>query len=140
MALTPKGIKSLKAKAKTYKVFDVGRCEGLYVEVRPNDSKYFRHKFTFDGKSHTYHIGSCSKVTLADARVQHAKNIVSIANGINPAKEKSDNKLEQQKSSEITFKVVADMFFENKYKLETSESTWVKIIPYFSNGHISNSR
>ena len=133
MALTPKGIKSLKAKAKTYKKFDEGKCEGLYIEVRPNDSKYFRHKFTFDGKSHTYHIGSFPKVTLAEARVQHAKNIVMISDGINPAKQKADSKAEQKKSSEITFEVVAEMYFENKYKLETSESTWAKIIPYFKN-------
>ena len=47
MALTDTKLKSLKSKEKVYRVSD-GR--GLYIELNPNGSKYWRHKYRYLGK------------------------------------------------------------------------------------------
>jgi hypothetical protein len=47
MALTDPKIRQVKPKEKTFKIADE---KGLYLEVRPNGSKYWRHKYRFAGK------------------------------------------------------------------------------------------
>ena len=47
MALTDSKIRNLKPREKTYRVADE---KGLYLEVFPNGSKYWRHKYRFNGK------------------------------------------------------------------------------------------
>ena len=47
MALSDTTIKAAKPLDKPYKLSDE---KGLYVLINPNNSKYFRLKYRFDGK------------------------------------------------------------------------------------------
>ncbi len=53
--LTDTKVKALKAKDKPYKVFD---ARGLYLQVRPNGSKYWRFKYRFAGKEKLLAFGT----------------------------------------------------------------------------------
>ncbi|WP_240721689.1 Arm DNA-binding domain-containing protein [Halomonas marinisediminis] len=41
---------------------------GLYLEIRPTGSKYWRMKYRFGGKERLLAIGTYPAVSLADAR------------------------------------------------------------------------
>jgi hypothetical protein len=62
MKLTNTAIKSLKPLDKSYKKADGG---GLYLEVMPNGSKYWRMKYRFLGKEKRLIIGVYPVITLA---------------------------------------------------------------------------
>jgi hypothetical protein len=47
MSLSDTAIRSAKPKEKTYKLFDGG---GLYLEVAPTGSRWWRLKYRFAGK------------------------------------------------------------------------------------------
>ena len=65
MALTDPKIRQAKSKDKAYKIADKN---GLYLEVRPNGARYWRHKYRFDGKEKRISHGVYPEVSLADAR------------------------------------------------------------------------
>jgi len=52
--LTAMQVKQAKPDNKTYRLYD---GLGLYLEVRPNGSKYWRMKFRFAGKEKLLAIG-----------------------------------------------------------------------------------
>jgi hypothetical protein len=47
MGLTDLRLRKLDPQEKTYRVADE---RGMYIEVRPNGSKYWRYKYRFLGK------------------------------------------------------------------------------------------
>lgn len=65
MALTDPKIRQAKPQEKSYKITDE---KGLYLEVRPNGSKWWRHKYRFAGKEKLLSHGLYPEVTLAEAR------------------------------------------------------------------------
>ena len=54
MPLTDSSIKSAKPKEKPYRIVDGG---GMYLEVMPTGSKYWRWKYRFDGKEKRLALG-----------------------------------------------------------------------------------
>jgi len=54
-----------KPQPKKYRLFDAA---GLYLEVMPNGSKYWRYKYRFDGKEKRLAIGVYPDVSLMEAR------------------------------------------------------------------------
>lgn len=65
MALTEIKCKSAKVKAKPYKLGDGG---GMYLEIMPNGSKYWRLKYRLNGKEKRLALGVYPDVTIAEAR------------------------------------------------------------------------
>ena len=63
--LTVARCKALKPGPKTARIFDGG---GLYLEVRPNGSKYWRMKYRYNGKELLASFGVFPEVSLAEAR------------------------------------------------------------------------
>ena len=63
--LTDIKIKSLKAQAKPYKVFD---GQGLYLEVTPAGGKKWRLRYLFEGKDKRITLGNYPVVGLKEAR------------------------------------------------------------------------
>ena len=51
----------------TNKIFKVSDGKGLYLEVNPNGSRYWRFKYRFDGKEKRLAFGVYPKVSLKDA-------------------------------------------------------------------------
>lgn len=76
MMLNAKKVDNAKGKEKTYKLSDGG---GLYLQVEPNGSRYWRLKYRFGGKEKRLSFGVYPTVTLAEARQKRddAKKILA---------------------------------------------------------------
>ncbi|MGC4031635.1 MAG: Arm DNA-binding domain-containing protein [Tepidisphaeraceae bacterium] len=81
MKLTEKAVKAAKPATKTYRLFDGG---GLYLEVHPNGSKYWRMKCRFNDREDRLAFGVYPKVSLAEARQQRNTAHEAIDAGKNP--------------------------------------------------------
>jgi integrase len=92
MPLTDIKIRSAKPGDKTYKLFDSG---GLYLEVSPGGSKYWRWKYRFGGKEKRLAFGVYPDVTLKAAREKRDLGRKQIASGIDPGEARKAEKIAQ---------------------------------------------
>lgn len=81
MKLTDKAVKAAKSQEKLYRIFD---GEGLYLEVTPKGSKYWRMKCHYNGREDRLAFGVYPKVSLADARQKRQTAQDAIQAGKNP--------------------------------------------------------
>lgn len=103
--LTEIAIKALKPNEKAYEVAD---GSGLYLTVRPNDSRSFNLRFRFGGKPRNLTIGPAA-IGLAEARRLAREALVEIARGNDPAAEKVARKAAARAPKPDLFEnVVAD--------------------------------
>ena len=65
MKLSDTAVRKAKPEAKSYKMADGG---GMYLEVMPTGSKYWRLKYRFGGKEKRLAFGVYPDVSLAQAR------------------------------------------------------------------------
>ena len=68
--LTTKQIDHAKPSKKLYRLFD---SLGLYVEIDPNGSKYWRLKYQFMGKEERLAPGKYPETSLLEARDKREK-------------------------------------------------------------------
>ena len=94
--LTENSIRKAQILEKQYKIYD---GDGMFLLIHPNGSKYWRMKYTFDGKSKLASFGVWPGVSLKEARERRYEAKQKIKMGINPVEEKRKNKLLQQKQS-----------------------------------------
>ena len=87
--LTESSIKKAEILEKQYKIYD---GNGMFLLVHPNGSKYWRMKYTYDGKSKLASFGVWPKVSLKEARERREEARGKIKIGINPVDEKRKNK------------------------------------------------
>jgi len=104
MKLTHTACKNAKPSEKARKMSDGG---GLYLEVMPNGSKYWRLKYRINGKEKRLAIGVFPQVGLSDAREERDKAKKLLAENKDPSQLKKLEKLTSQLSSETTFAIVA---------------------------------
>ena len=64
----------------------------MFLLIHPNGSKYWRMKYTFDGKSKLASFGVWPGVSLKDARERRQEAKQKIKMGINPVEQKRKNK------------------------------------------------
>jgi hypothetical protein len=104
MKLSDIMIRKTKAESKAYKLSDGG---GMYLEVMPNGSKYWRLKYRFVGKEKKLALGVYPDVSLALARErrQDARNL--LATGTDPSENKKAVKAAKFDKSVNSFEVVA---------------------------------
>ena len=96
--LTEKSIRKAQILEKQYKIYDGA---GMFLLIHPNGSKYWRMKYTFDGKSKLASFGVWPGVSLKQARERRQVAKQQIKMGINPVEEKrKNNQLQQKQSSE----------------------------------------
>lgn len=128
MALTDTKIKSLKPKDKAYNVAD---SDGLYIEVRPSGSKFWRYRFWLSSsKDGRYTIGEYPFVSLSEARKERdwAKSIAR--KGLNPTTEKKNQQHQIEIESKNTFMFIAKEWIEKK-SISWSEGYKEQIEEYF---------
>ena len=65
MPLTALKIRTAKHGPKTIKLFDE---RGLYLEISPAGGKWWRFKYTFEGKEKRISLGIYPEISLSDAR------------------------------------------------------------------------
>lgn len=114
MKLTDKACKAAQGKDKPYKLADGG---GMFLDVRPNNSKYWRLKYRLHGKEKLLALGVYPDITLLNARKKRDEAKALIREGIDPSLEKRTKKLTNQVKSENSFEAIArDWHDHNKAK------------------------
>ena len=104
MPLTDIKCKALQPTQKSYKVSDE---KGLYLEIAPSGSKYWRLKYRFGGKEKKLAFGVYPEVSLKEARDKRDAARKQIKDNIDPSQEKKLAKLTQAINTENSFEAVA---------------------------------
>lgn len=104
MKLSDPKVKKAKPETKPYKMADGG---GMYVEVMPNGSKYWRLKYRYAGKEKRLALGVYPAVTLAHARTRRDDARKLLANGVDPSEIKQTQKKQNKIAIENSFEAIA---------------------------------
>ncbi len=120
--LTEAAAKQAKPKEKSYRLPD---GSGMYIEVMPTGSKYWRLKYRYNGKEKRLALGVYPTVTLSVAREKARVAKAMLAEGNDPSELKKQNKLAKQTSIDNTFAVVAYELVE-KHKREGASSSTIE--------------
>ena len=80
-------IKKANSSTKTIKISDGG---GMYLQIHPNGSQYWRMNCRINGKQITLSFGIWPDVSLAQARMMQEESKGKIGKGINPIEEKRE--------------------------------------------------
>ena len=87
--LTDTKIRNLKRKNKLYRIAD---SQGLALEINPNGSKLWRHRYRFNNRATMMSLGPYPLVSLLEARQARDKNKQLLLKGINPKQIKDELK------------------------------------------------
>lgn len=117
MPLSDAKIRAAKPKDKPYKLSDE---KGLYLQIHPNGSKYWRHKYRFNGKENVASYGVYPEVSLAVAREQRDNSRKLLRTNVDPNRTKQAEKATKALMSANSFEAVAREWFANK------SNTWVE--------------
>ena len=104
MKLNARQVDAAKPKEKAYKLADGA---GLYLEVVPPGSRYWRMKYRFNGKEKRMAFGVYPAVSLAQARALRDEAKKKLAEGIDPSFAKKEEKLVRDVRLHNTFQAVA---------------------------------
>ncbi|HBR7476261.1 TPA: tyrosine-type recombinase/integrase [Klebsiella pneumoniae] len=104
MKLNARQVDAAKPKEKAYKLADGA---GLYLEVVPSGSRYWRMKYRFNGKEKRLAFGVYPAVSLAQARALRDEAKKKLAEGIDPSFAKKEEKLVRDVQLNNTFQAVA---------------------------------
>ena len=102
--LTDSACKNAKPSEKARKISDE---KGLYLEIMPNGSKYWRLKYRFASKEKRLAIGVYPEVSLKEAREKKDQARKLLSENIDPSSAKKEEKLKKYLNSETTFELVA---------------------------------
>ena len=114
MALTDTRIKNLSPRDKPYRLSD---SRGLYIEVQPNGSKYWRLKYRFVGKEKRLAIGVYPKVTLKSARKACELARAHLEQGVDSSQAKQARKVEQAQSQLNNLEVISRQWHAQQSKI-----------------------
>ena len=104
MKLNARQVDAAKPKEKAYKLADGA---GLYLEVVPSGSRYWRMKYRFNGKEKRMAFGVYPAVSLAQARALRDEANKKLAEGFDPSFAKKEEKLVRDVRLHNTFQAVA---------------------------------
>lgn len=111
MSLNVQEIKGFLPQDKPYKRYDSG---GLYLLVKPNGSKLWQFKYRFGGIEKKMPFGAFPEISLAEARKRRDRARTSVADGVDPMRERKREKAKIRLGAENTFAVVASSYVEHK--------------------------
>lgn len=104
MHLTDLKVRTAKPKDKPYKISD---GDGLYLLVKPTGKKYWRMKYSVEGKEKLLAFGKYPDLSLADARDMRAEARKLKAKGMDPGEVKRKQKAQILINSENCFEKLA---------------------------------
>jgi integrase len=104
MKLNARQVDAAKPREKAYKLADGA---GLYLEVVPSGSRYWRMKYRFNGKEKRMAFGVYPAVSLAQARALRDEAKKKLAECIDPSFAKKEEKLVRDVQLNNTFQSVA---------------------------------
>jgi integrase len=109
-------IKKANSIAKTIKISDGG---GMYLQIHPNGSQYWRMNCRINGKQITLSFGIWPNVSLTQARMMQEESKGKIGKGINPIEEKREQSRLQ--SEEMLIKESKEDIRKNTFKKVSQE-------------------
>lgn len=101
--LTAIGIKKIKPVDKTKKYSD---AYGMYLEVRPNGSKYWRYSYRLAGKQKTISLGVYPIISLAEARKLHEQAYMLVVHNTDPSEAKKAESLALNNDAKNSFEAL----------------------------------
>jgi integrase len=104
MPLSDTSVRMAKPRPKTYRLSD---GHGLYVEVAPSGSRYWRMKYRFAGKEKRLAFGVYPEVSLATAREEAYQARKLLKDGVDPSTRKKLRVLEAKLAASNAFEIVA---------------------------------
>lgn len=107
--LTDVVIRQAKAEQKTYRKSD---GKGLYIEIRPTGSKYWRLAYRFTGKQKTLALGVYPEVGLSEARDERDSARKLLRKGVDPLFDRQRRNAEQKAASDNSFETIAREWHE----------------------------
>jgi integrase len=110
--LTALQVERSKANSKPQALFDGG---GLFIIVTPKKGKWWRFKYTYNGKSKMISLGVYPDISLEEARERRHKARNMLANGIDPGEHRKEQKAAAAEAQEIgqnTLERVARQWFD----------------------------
>lgn len=113
MTLTALDVKNAKPKTKNYVLRDE---RGLYLEVSKAGGKWWRLRYSFNGKENRLSLGTYPDITLKDARVRRDEARTLIAKGVDPSRKRKEEKIIS--SGVLSFESVAREWAQK------NEHTW----------------
>lgn len=111
MKLTNTACDNAKPKEKPYKIAD---GQGMYLDIRPNGAKYWRLRYRMYDKQKLMALGVYPEVSLKEAREKRREARKLIAEGIDPSKNKRDEKRKATINANNTFEAVALEWHDNQ--------------------------
>ena len=102
-------VRNLRPKHKLYRVSD---SHGLCIEINPNGSKLWRHRYRFNNKATMMALGTYLEISLLDARQARDRNKQLLKQGINPKFPKINSY--RDNPDEISFKGMFLNWLNNK--------------------------
>jgi integrase len=121
MPLTDVAVRAAKPREKSYKLTD---GHGMYLEVMPNGSKYWRLKYRIDGKEKRMALGVYPAVTLLAARKARDEAKDQLRAGLDPTAEKkrqADERVIQREKKAAEARTLADAFAQYAEDVSTKK-------------------
>ena len=110
MKLTDKECKAFEPKEKPYKKSD---GFGMYLEVMPSGSKYWRLKYRYNGKEKRLALGVYPDVSLKEARDKREEARRNLAADIDPSFAKKAEKRQSRIDGANTYQAIAGEWIEH---------------------------
>jgi integrase len=125
--LTDTAIRKAKPSDKPQKLVDGG---GMYLLLKPDDSRYWRMDYRHGGKRKTLALGVYPTVTLADARQRREDARRLLANGTDPGERRKQAKQEAKEAERPTgdtFEAVARewMARQDVAEVTANKTRWI---------------
>jgi len=113
MALSDIQTKNAKAKAAPYKLTD---GDGMYLQVQPNGSKYWRFNYRFAGKQKTLALGTYPAVGLSSARKKRhaARELLACHPPVDPMTQRKAERRAATQRGENTFEHISRDWWNTK--------------------------
>ncbi|OJW12510.1 integrase arm-type DNA-binding domain-containing protein [Mucilaginibacter sp. 44-25] len=105
MPLSHLQCEAAKPQLKPYKIND---GKGLYLQIMPNGSKYWQHRFRYQSKQRCLSLGTFPEVSLADAREKLKEAKASLKQNIDPKVLRQQQKQLAHYEAGLTFKAIAE--------------------------------
>lgn len=121
--------KKAKPRDKSFKLADGA---GLYLEVMPNGSRYWRMRYRIAGKDTRLAFGVYPEVSLAEARQRRDDARRAMRDGRDPSAERKADKTRKVLAAANTFEAIAREWLA-KQKASMAAATHAKALACFEN-------
>ena len=140
--LTATQVKQAKPREKVYKLADGG---SMYLEIRPNGARYWRHDYRYAGKRKTLALGVYPEVSLKEAREKHQAARSKLSQGIDPGEVRKVEKLTRHLAAAESFEAVGREWFNQvmpdkskSYRERTGRILEKDLYPYLGSRPIAS--